>query len=228
MAIDRKAYINTLYSGYAMLPRTLANPGTWGYERDVFQKDWNSLPEPTQNVAKAKQLVQQAGATGKTIVIGTTQRDQPAADRRQRRPPGGAQHRPEGEVQVGLGGQLHQLLHRPLGAQGRRRLPQPQLPRLRRPRRALQAVRRQGGSPNYDDFEDRRITAALEGARTTPDQRKRAELTAKAGDLIMQTLPWIPLADPDTIVIMDKKITGAPSSFQYMGGPWAATIGANG
>ncbi len=44
----------------------------------------------------------------------------------------------------------------------------------------------------------------------------------------MQTLPWIPLADPDTIVIMDKKITGAPSSFQYMGGPWAATIGASG
>ena len=45
----------------------------------------------------------------------------------------------------------------------------------------------------------------------------------------MQTLPWIPLAATRTpIVIMDKKITGAPSSFQYMGGPWAATIGASG
>jgi hypothetical protein len=28
-------------------------------------------------------------------------------------------------------------------------------------------------------------------------------------------------------VIMDKTVTGAPSSFQYMGGPWAATIGAS-
>ena len=85
-----------------------------------------------------------------------------------------------------------------------------------------------GGSLNYDDFEDPRITAALDGHGAAQDQHKRAVLTARAGDLIMQTLPWILFADPDTIVIMDKKITGAPSSFQYMGGPWAATIGANG
>jgi peptide/nickel transport system substrate-binding protein len=44
----------------------------------------------------------------------------------------------------------------------------------------------------------------------------------------MQTLPWIPLADPDTVVLMDKRVTGAPASFQYMGGPWAASIGATG
>src|SRR5262249_34911529 len=82
------------------------------------------------------------------------------------------------------------------------------------------------GSQNYDGFEDPRITAALNGARTTTDQHERAQLTAKAGDLVMETLPWIPLADPQAVVIMDKKITGAPSSFQYMGGPWAASIGA--
>src|SRR5207244_1810589 len=72
LAVDRNAYINTLYKGYAQLPRTLANPGTWGYERDVFQQNWNSLPDPKQDVAKGKALVQQAGATGKTIVIGTS------------------------------------------------------------------------------------------------------------------------------------------------------------
>jgi len=31
LAIDRRAYIDTLYKGFARLPRTLANPGTWGY-----------------------------------------------------------------------------------------------------------------------------------------------------------------------------------------------------
>ena len=36
-------------------------------------------------------------------------------------------------------------------------------------------------------------------ARTTADQHQRAQLTAEAGDLIMQTLPWIPLAAPDTV-----------------------------
>src|SRR3954447_20781654 len=58
LAVDRKAYISTLYKGYAQMPRTLANPGTWGYEKGVFQAAWDKLPEPTLNVAKAKQLSQ--------------------------------------------------------------------------------------------------------------------------------------------------------------------------
>ena len=179
--------------------RTLANPGTWGYERDVFQKDWDALPEPTQDVGEGQAAGQGGRRDRQDDRHRHQQRDQLAADRRQRRPPGGDQHRAEGQAQVGLGRELHQLLHRPQGAQGRRRVPHRQLPRLRRPGRALQHVRdAKGGSQNYDGFEDPRITAALEGARTTTDQTQRAQLTAKAGDLIMQTLPWIPLAAPDT------------------------------
>ena len=34
-ALDRKAYIQNVYHGDAQLPRTLANPGTWGYGRDA-------------------------------------------------------------------------------------------------------------------------------------------------------------------------------------------------
>ena len=56
LAIDRKAYIQNVYHGDAQLPRTLANPGTWGYGRDVFQADWDARPEPAQDVAKAKAL----------------------------------------------------------------------------------------------------------------------------------------------------------------------------
>jgi peptide/nickel transport system substrate-binding protein len=227
MAIDRRAYINTLYSGYAVLPRTLANPGTWGYERDVFQKDWNSLPEPTQDVEKGKQLVEQAGATGETIAIGTTGESnnlQTAANTVR-----------QAALSIGLKAKFDSVslanyinfFTDPSARKGVDGFPAINYPNYADPA-ALYKYAVLRSSANYDDFGDRRITAALEGARTTPDQRKRAELTAKAGDLIMQTLPWIPLADPDTIVIMDKKITGAPSSFQYMGGPWAATIGANG
>ena len=147
MAIDRKAYINTLYSGYAQLPRTLANPGTWGYERDVFQKDWDSLPEPTQDVAKGKQLVKEAGATGKTIVIGTSSEInslQTAANAVR-----------QAAISIGLKAKLKSVSAANYinfftdapGAQGRRRVRHGQLPRLRRPGRALQHVRRQGRQP---------------------------------------------------------------------------------
>src|SRR4051794_35542873 len=70
LAIDRKAYIQSVYHGSAQMPRTLANPGTWGYGRPVFQADWNRLPDPAQDLAKAKGLMQQAGASGRSMTLG--------------------------------------------------------------------------------------------------------------------------------------------------------------
>ena len=227
-AIDRKAYINTLYSGEAQLPRTLANPGTWGYERDVFQKDWDSLPEPTKDVEKGKQLVQEAGATGKTIVIGTSNEInslQTAANAVR-----------QAAISIGMKAKLKSVsaanyinFFTDAGARkGVDGFLTVNYPDYADPAALYNTFAVKGGSQNYDDFEDPRITAALDEARTTPDQKRRAEQTAKAGDLIMETLPWIPLAAPNAIVVMDKKVTGAPSSFMYMGGPWAATIGGTG
>jgi peptide/nickel transport system substrate-binding protein len=226
-AIDRKAIISTLYSGHAQLPRTLANPGTWGYQRDVFQKDWNSLPDPTVNVAKGKQLVQQAGATGKTIVIGTSSEINSLQTE--------ANAIRQAANSIGLKAKLKSVsaanyinfFTDPKARKGVDGFLTTNYPDYADPAALYRTLAVKGGSQNYDDFEDPGITAALDGAQTTRDQHQRAVLTAKAGDLIMQTLPWIPLTVPDTVLIMDKKITGAPSSFQYMGGPWAATIGAS-
>jgi peptide/nickel transport system substrate-binding protein len=227
-AVDRKAYINSLYSGEAQLPRTLANPGTWGYERDVFQKNWDSLPDPVVDIEKGKQLVQEAGAAGRTIVIGTSSEInslQTAANALR-----------QAAISIGLKAKFKSLsaanyINFFVDAGARKGVDgflTVNYPDFADPAALYNTLAVKGGSQNYDDFEDPRITEALSGARTTSDQRKRAELTAKAGSLIMETLPWIPLADPATIVIMDKKITGAPSSFQYMAGPWAASLGASG
>jgi peptide/nickel transport system substrate-binding protein len=227
-AVDRKAYINSLYSGEATLPRTIANPGSWGYEPEVFQKDWDSLPEPTQDIAKGKQLVQEAGATGKTIVIGTSSEInslQTAANALR-----------QAAISIGMKAKFKSVsaanyISFFTDASARKDVDgflTVNYPDFADPAALYNTFAVKGGSQNYDDFEDPRITAALDQARTTADQHTRAEQTAKAGDLIMETLPWIPLAAPSTIVVMDKKITGAPSSFQYMAGPWAASIGSSG
>jgi peptide/nickel transport system substrate-binding protein len=228
MAIDRKAYISTLYKGYAQLPRTLANPGTWGYQKDVFQADWNKLPDPAMNVAKAKQLVQQAGAAGQEIVIGTSSEINSLET--------AANAVRQAAISIGLKAKLKSVsaanyinfFTDPKARVGVDGFLTTNYPDYADPAAMYNTFALPGGSQNYDDFSDPRITAALDTARTTTDQRKRAEETAKAGDLVMQTLPWIPLADPDTVVLMDKRVTGAPASFQYMGGPWAASIGATG
>ena len=72
LALNRQAIINSAYHGAAQLPRWLANPGTFGYGKVVFDAAYSSSPVLKQNIAEASKLVKQAGDTGKTITIGTS------------------------------------------------------------------------------------------------------------------------------------------------------------
>ena len=72
LALNRQGIINSVYKGAALMPRWLSNPGTFGYGKSVFNAAYDSSPVLTQNIAEAKKLIQQAGATGKTITIGTS------------------------------------------------------------------------------------------------------------------------------------------------------------
>ena len=64
LALNRQGIINSVYRGAALMPRWLSNPGTFGYGKPVFDAAYDSSPVLTQNIAEAKKLVQQAGATG--------------------------------------------------------------------------------------------------------------------------------------------------------------------
>jgi len=228
LAIDRKAYIQNVYHGDAQLPRTLANPGTWGYGRDVFQANWDARPEPAQNVAKAKALVQQAGAAGKTITLGMTtevQQLNTAANA----------IRSAGEA-IGLTVKFKAVSAQnfinfftdPKARVGIDGFPTVNYPDYADPAAFYNTIVMPDGSQNYDAYDDPQTTRAMNAARSTADPARRAKLVAQAGDRIMQQLPWIPMAAINTVLITSSKLTGAPASFAYMGGPWANLLGSTG
>ena len=72
LALDRQAIISNVYQGAALMPRWLANPGTFGYGKAVFDAAYNKSPVLTQDLAKAAKLAKAAGVTGQTITIGTS------------------------------------------------------------------------------------------------------------------------------------------------------------
>jgi ABC-type transport system substrate-binding protein len=84
------------------------------------------------------------------------------------------------------------------------------------------------GTQNYDSFNDPKITSALEQARSTADPGKRAALVAQAEKLTVQQMPWIPNAQPTSLLVLNKSLTGAVSSFAYMFAPWANQLGGTG
>jgi peptide/nickel transport system substrate-binding protein len=68
----------------------------------------------------------------------------------------------------------------------------------------------------------------VEQARSTANPDERAELVAKAEKLTAQQLPWIPDAQPDTVLVLSKGLTGAVSSSAYLFSPWADELGGAG
>lgn len=225
MAIDRTAYIQAIYHGAAQLPRALENPGAWGYGRSVFQRNWQQLPVPTVDLTKARQLVKEAGAQGKSITIGSTSEVQSLAT--------ASNLVRQAATEIGLQATIKSVsaadfinFFTDAGARkGIDMFPTSNYPDYADPAGLYNTFAMPGGTQNYDNFSNPAITAAMNEARSTADPNLRASYVAKAGDLIMQQMPWIPLAAPDSLLVTSRQLTGAPTSFVYMGGPWANMMG---
>jgi peptide/nickel transport system substrate-binding protein len=225
LALDRKGILDSVYRGAALLPRWLSNPGTFGYGKSVFNAAYNSSPVLTQNIAEAKKLVQEAGATGKTITIGTSsQLADISAD-------AGAYQ--AAAQAIGLKAVLKSVSAQnyinffidPKARQGIDGFLTVNYGDYADPAALLATLDLPGGSQNYDNFNNPQIVSALEQARSTADPNKRAALVAQAERLTAQQLPWIPDVQPTTLLMLNNKLSGAVSSFAYMFAPWANSLG---
>ncbi len=228
LALNRQGIINSVYKGAALMPRWLSNPGTFGYGQSVFAAAYDSSPVLTQNIAGAKKLVQQAGATGKTITIGTSSQLANIAA-------------VTGAYQAAAQAIGLKVVLKSVSAQNYINFFTD--PKARAgidgfltvnygdyadPAALLSTLVLPGGSQNYTNFNNPKITADLEQARSTANLGKRAALVAAAEKLTMQQLPWIPDVQPTSLLLLGKGLTGAVASFAYMFAPWANSLGGSG
>jgi peptide/nickel transport system substrate-binding protein len=228
LALDRKGIIDSVYRGAALMPRWLSNPGTFGYGQSTFTAAYDKSPVMTQNIDAAKKLVQQAGATGKTITIGTSSQLSNISA-----VTGAYQAAAQA---IGLKVQLKSVSAQnyinffidPKARAGIDGFLTVNYGDYADPAAMLSTFDLPEGSQNYDQFKDPAIISALEQARSTADPSKRAALMAKAEQLTAQQLPWIPNVQPTSVLTISKKLTGATVSFAYMFAPWANSLGGTG
>ena len=228
MALNRQGIINSVYRGAALMPRWLSNPGTFGYGTSVFAAAYDSSPLLSQNIAAAKKLVQQAGVAGQSITIGTSSQLANIAAVT------GA-YQAAGQA-IGLKVALKSVSAQnfinfftdPKARAGIDGFPTVNYGDYADPAALLSTVVLPDGSQNYTGFSDPKITSALDQARGTADPGKRAALVAQAEKLTVQQMPWIPNAQPTSLLLLNKSLTGAVSSFAYMFAPWANQLGGTG
>jgi peptide/nickel transport system substrate-binding protein len=228
LALDRKGIIDSVYRGAALMPRWLSNPGTFSYGQSVFSAAYARSPVISQNIAEAKKLVQAAGATGKTITIGTSsQLADISAD-------AGAYQ--AAAQAIGLKVVLKSVSAQnyinffidPKARQGIDGFLTQNYGDYADPASMLATFDLPGGSQNYDNFNNPQIVAALEQARSTANPNQRAALVVRAEQLTMQQLPWIPDVQPTSLLMLSRKLSGAVASFAYMVAPWANSLGGTG
>ena len=225
LALDRKSVIKTVYEGAALMPHWLANPGTFGYGKQVFNAAYDSSPVLNQNLAAARKLVQQAGVAGQTITIGTTSQIPSIAAET------GAYQ--AAAAAIGLNVSLKSVsandyinfFTSPQARKGVDGFITVNYGDYADPAALLATAVLPGGSQNYDNFNDPQITSLLDQARGTANLDARARLVAKAEELAAQQLPWIPNAQPTNVLILNDGLTGATGSFAFMFAPWADTLG---
>jgi peptide/nickel transport system substrate-binding protein len=228
LALDRQAIISEVYDGAALMPRWLANPGTFGYGKSVFTAAYDKAPVLNQDLAEARKLASQAGVTGQTITIGTSSELASISAET-----GAYQQAAEA---IGLKVVLKSVsaadyINFFTSAQARQGIDgfiTVNYGDYADPAALLATLAMPGGDQNYDNFSNPQMTALLSRAEGTASPDQRAALVAKAEELAAKLLPWIPDVQPTNVLMLSSDLTGATASFSYMFAPWADDLGGKG
>ncbi len=195
------------------MPRSLANPGSWGYAPEVFRAGWAALPAPTLDIEAGKQAVADAGMTGQKIVIGMTNEVPAVATSANAIKAAAESIGLEVELQSVSAVNYINYFIDPAAFTSVDGFFTVNYPDYADPAALYSTFVLPDGSQNYSGYSNDQITELMTEARSTADPVARAELVVQAEVIIMDELPWIPLVAPQTVLITNSELTGAPASF---------------
>ncbi|WP_431896218.1 ABC transporter substrate-binding protein [Nonomuraea sp. bgisy101] len=223
LALDRAAISKVVFQGTAAPQRTLAGAEYWGYEQAAFKQAYDALPPETQDLAKAKQLLTEAGSPTQPITIGI---QGSAATHEQTANLIKATGEALGlkiEIKVIPVEQYGNLYSDPKAREGidaffstwYGNVPDPL---------DIYTVFLAGGRTNFNDYPA--VDADIKKARAEYDPAARAALVTAIQDKVTRDVAWMPLNNLPVILYMNNRVTGAVPSFPYLYYPWAAGLGA--
>ncbi|GIH81106.1 ABC transporter substrate-binding protein [Planobispora longispora] len=222
--IDYKGIIGSVYQGTAQPLRALVPPAAWGYGKEVFQAEYDKLPEPVQDLEKAKTLVGQSAKAKEKIVLAYTT----ASEEETRIATAIA----DAATQVGMDIELKPLTGEQFGAifaapQARAGLdlflvtgyldfPEPL---------SYYQFFTSSSFYNFPGYKNKDYDTAVFTAMVTEDPAARAREVAKAQALMAKDLVNIPIATQYVNVYYGPELTGLVPRQSYLVTPWATTLG---
>ncbi|MFD4157602.1 ABC transporter substrate-binding protein [Streptomyces hydrogenans] len=225
MALDRKNIVKAAAGGVGVPAKAPAARGAWALVPEKTASLFDTLPEPAHDVAAAKKLVEEAGATGRKVTLATSTLAPEISIVANAVQAAGRQIGLDVKLQPVSPDAYSNLFVDPAARDGLDLVITSGYDNTPDPLEFYQYLRT-GDFGNYGNWSEPEYDLAFDRANTEYDPPKRTELTAKVQEIALAELPVIPVFEAPHSVFLGKRITGAPTGIAQLYYPWAATIGA--
>ncbi|WP_067139541.1 ABC transporter substrate-binding protein [Microtetraspora malaysiensis] len=227
MALDRDGIIKAAAGGAGTPAKAPGAIGAWGIAPDAAKEYYAKLPAPTRDVAGAKKLVEEAGASGKKVVIATSTLSPDIGVIANAVQSAGQAIGLKVELKAVAPEAYTALFSDPKAREGidlfmtiwYDSTPDPL---------EFYGILRTGDFANYGGYSNPEYDALVDEAVAQADPAARAATVAKLQEIAVRDVIWIPLYEPPHTMFLNKRLTGAPTGISQLVFPWAARLGSAG
>ncbi|MEV5975005.1 ABC transporter substrate-binding protein [Streptomyces sp. NPDC051921] len=226
LALDRGGFVKAGLGGAGTVTPSLTTRAAWAAGSEQTRKAaLDALPPTAPDLAKAKALVKEAGATGKTLTVATSSIGQDVSLLATAVQSAGAQIGLDVRLKTIAPNAFTALFTDPEAREGIDMFPLTYYDSITDPLDLLTSFKT-GAYLNFAGYSDKTYDAGVERATAEYDPDKRLVIETELQKHAAEQLLWIPVAEWPTAVFLNKRITGAPTTIAYMYYPWAADVGA--
>ncbi|WP_042434911.1 ABC transporter substrate-binding protein [Streptacidiphilus anmyonensis] len=225
LALDRSGFVKQGLAGNGQVTNALTDKAAWAMADPETLKSAFDLPSTAPDLARAKELIKEAGATGKTVTVATSAIGQDVSLLATAVQAAGTEIGLDVQVKTIAPDAFSALFTDPKARQGIDMFPETYYLSITDPMDLL-ANFQTGNYQNYAGYSNPAYDKLVQEAVGTDDPASRLAVEAKLQQIAVQQNLWIPVANWPTALFMNKRITGAPTTISYLYYPWAADIGA--
>ncbi|MER6175857.1 ABC transporter substrate-binding protein [Streptosporangium sp. NPDC001681] len=225
MALDRDGIIKAAAGGVATPAKAPGAIGAWGIAPEAAKEYYAKLPPLTRDVAGAKKLIEEAGASGKKIVIATSTLSPEISVIANAVQSAGQAIGLKVELKAVAPDAYTALFSDPKAREGIDLVmtiwydstPDPL---------EFYGILETGNFANYGGYSNPEYDALVDEANAQADPATRAATIAKLQEIAVRDVVWIPLYEVPHSMFLNKRLTGAPTSISQLVFPWAARLGS--
>lgn len=226
MALDRSGFVKAGLGGAGTVTNSLTTRAAWAAGSEQTRKNaLGNLPQIPPDIEKAKALIKEAGATGKTLSVATSSIGQDVSLLATAVQAAGAKIGLDIQLKTIAPNAFTALFTDPGAREGIDMFPLTYYDSITDPLDLLQNFKT-GAYMNFAGYRDKTYDAGVARATAEYDPDKRLAIESELQKHAVENLLWIPVAEWPTAVFLNKRITGAPTTISYMYYPWAADVGA--